>query len=288
MEKKSMQGESAEDARRRYWTQSLDEAFAFMQAIKSYSVEECGEPLADLRRVSAAAGVEVVFCESPHVLGLTRLHYLREGLIVSFVATAREMNDHGWVMRVEDGYRTREMQRGNALREDVFDVVLRKVVWECGGEVPPVDLLSRRLAALIANCPKVGTHMSGTAIDISVLDRDTGVELDRGGRYLELSELTPMASPFISPTARENRAAITTLMARHGFVAYPWEFWHYSQADAYAEYLRHTGKPARYGAVDADLPGGKVTPIQRPNRLLNTPATFHKKMVAALERHERA
>lgn len=190
-------------------------------------------------------------------------------------------------MRIEDGYRTREMQRGNALREDVFDVVLRKVVWECGGEVPPVDLLSRRLAALIANCPKVGTHMSGSAIDISVLDRDTGVELDRGGPYLELSELTPMDSPFVSPTARKNRAAITALMARHGFVAYPWEFWHYSQGDAYSEHLRHTGMPARYGAVDVHFPKGTVTPIPRPNRLLNTRATLHKRMVAALERHEK-
>ena len=48
---------------------------------------------------------------------------------------------------------------------------------------------------LVAQIPKTGTHMSESAIDISVLDRTTGAEVNRGKPYLELSELTPLNSP---------------------------------------------------------------------------------------------
>jgi D-alanyl-D-alanine dipeptidase len=151
-------------------------------------------------------------------------------------------------------------------------------VLECGGHKPPLDLLCRRLAALVANSPKVGTHLSGSAMDISVLRRDTGEELDRGGFYPEMSERTPMDSPFVSATARANRRATTDLMRRHGFVAYPWEFWHYNAGDAYAEVLNRTGKPARYGPVVADLAGGRVTPVARPDELLNPPTALRGQM----------
>ncbi|NCO35010.1 MAG: hypothetical protein AUJ92_18505 [Armatimonadetes bacterium CG2_30_59_28] len=273
-----------EKARRVYWTQQMDEAYAFMQAIRSYPVNECGEKCICMRDVAASEEIEVSFAEGPQVNGLPRLFYLREGLIGAFIAAAWEMNEYGWIMRIEDAFRTREMQRGNTLSERVFDVVLRKCVWECGDRIPSADLLFRRLSALIANCPKVGTHMSGTAMDISVLDRDTGGEIDRGGPYLELSELTPMHSPFVSAAAHVNRRAIGDLMARHGFLAYPWEFWHYNQGDAYAEYLQQTGNTARYGAVNLDEEDGAVDPIRRPTRLLNTRETIERALRAAIER----
>jgi hypothetical protein len=148
--------------------------------------------------------------------------------------------------------------------------------------MPPLGLLSRRLAALVACAPKVGTHMSGTAMDISVLDRDTGNEIDRGAPYVELSELTPMDSPFIPETAQRNRREITALMRRHGFVAYPWEFWHYSAGDVYAEYLNGTGKPARYGPVHVNLNDWSITPMANPEEKLNTDEEFRQLMCQAL------
>jgi len=62
-----------------------------------------------------------------------------------------------------------------------------------------------------------------------------------------MSERTPMASPFVAEDARQNRREITALLGRHGFVAYPWEFWHYNDGDAYAELLNHTAGPRVMG-----------------------------------------
>ena len=273
-----------DDERRAYWAAKMEEAFAFMGHIRHYPVAECGEPVLPLVDAVAGAGVEVAFSERPHVQGLPRLYLLRAGLIDDFIDCAREMNERGWVLKVEDAFRTLAMQKHLARAPYTFDVVLERLLWECNGAHPPVDLVMRRVGALVAAAPKVGTHMSGSAIDISVLDRANGEEIDRGRPYLEMSELTPMDSPFISAVARANRAAITALMGRHGFVTYPWEFWHYNQGDAYDHFLNQTGQAARYGAVHVNLADGRVQTIEEPLTPLNSHAEIEGEMRAAMQR----
>lgn len=279
-----MTNQTDNDARRSYWTAKMDEAFAFMGQIRQYPVNECGEPVVSLVDAVAGAGLEVAFSERPHVQGLPRLYFLRAGLIDSFVACARQMNERGWILKVEDAFRTVTMQKFLARAPHTFDYIVERVFWECNGAQPAVELLARRVAALVAAAPKVGTHMSGSAIDISVLDRATGQEIDRGRPYLEMSELTPMDSPFISAEAAANRAEITALMGRHGFVTYPWEFWHYNQGDAYDQYLNQTGKAAQYGAVHISLSDGSVQPIEDPLAPLNSSEEMESEMRQALER----
>jgi D-alanyl-D-alanine dipeptidase len=267
-----------EAARRRFWTEQMEAAYLFMLSVQAHPVEECGEPLAPLRDAADSAGVRVSFAAEPHVLGLPRLFFLREGLIAGFLEATREMNRRGWLMKVEDAFRTRLMQKHNALRPEVFPAVLRKAAWELGGAAPGVDLMRRRLAAVIAMSPRVGTHMCGSAIDISVLSLEDGREVDRGARYLEISELTPMESPFPGPEARANRREITALMARHGFVTYPFEFWHYNAGDAYQEHLAGSSRPGRYGPVDLDTATGRVTPIEDAARPLNSPEEIEERI----------
>jgi D-alanyl-D-alanine dipeptidase len=244
-----------------YWRHTMDQGRRFIDRMMEYPVRESGEPLASIEEAARNAGVEMEFSTTPIVGTLPRIFELRVGLIDPLMAAAREMNARGWVLRLEDGFRTAEMQRTVARQPSIFDLILRTVAWESGDEEPEVELLLRRFTTLCASAPKVAGHMSGCAIDISVFDLDTGGEVWRGGPYLEMSELTPMASPFVRPQALRNRAMITGVMERHGFVAYPYEFWHYSQGDAFAEYLGSTGQPARYAAVNRDPRTGAVEPI---------------------------
>lgn len=195
------------------------------------------------------------------------------------------MNELGWVLRVEDGYRTREIQKYLGLTPKVFDAVLQRVMWELGGKVPSPEFMFRRCSALVATVPKFATHMSGSAIDISVMSRhDPALEVDRGGPYIELSELTPMNSPFVSALGLRHRKKITALMRDYGFVEYPWEFWHYSSGDAYDQFLRKTGKPAIYGAVDWDPVKNVVTPMADATTPLNSEEEIRTEIEAALQR----
>ena len=256
--------------RRAYWQEQMDAAYELMQQFQRYPVAECGEPLVSLREAAAGAGVEMFFSSTKFMGKSPRLFVLREGLVDSVLAIARDMNQRGWVLKIEDGYRTRAMQKDAGRSPKNFDLVLRRILWETGGQTPTPAFMLRRITAVIATMPKIGTHMSGSALDISVVRARAGKDVDRGGPYLEISELTPMASPFVSAHARRNRAAITSLMQRHGFIAYPYEFWHYSQGDVYAEYLPQTGKTGRYGAVDWDPQTGKTIPLTHPEELLNS------------------
>jgi len=298
-------------ARRAYWTVELEAAWHFMfEQVLPYPVAECGEPMVSLQQAAAQADVVVQFSARPHALGLPRLYYLRDGQIPGFIGAAAEMNDRGWVMRVEDGYRTPQMQKHLGLMPGVFDAVLRRVMWELGGEPsapppggglaparrdgaqrlgcamrPTPEFMFRRCSTLVASVPKFGTHMSGSAIDISVMHLDDPTrEVDRGAPYLEMSALTPMGSPFVSDEARRNRRDITALMRRHGFVDYPWEFWHYSSGDAYEQVLAKTGRPAIYGAVQCDLQSLQVAPLALPEQPLNSFDEIRIEIDAALAR----
>lgn len=249
-----------EDARRRYWARTMDEAYEFMAQALAYPVAECHEPVASLTDAAASAGIRIEFSDKPHAAGAPRLFYLREGLIPLLLAAASELNESGWVMRVEDALRSAVMQKALASSDGVFDRLLERVQWECDGEEPPPELVLRRLSALAATTAKTGTHLAGSAVDISVLAL-TGEEIDRDGSYIEMSERTPMASPYAHHLAHTHRQAISAVLLRHGFVAYPYEFWHYSQGDVYDAAVNRTGAPARYGPVDVTLPDGGVTPL---------------------------
>lgn len=273
------------EERRRFWCEQMDAAFQFMETMREYPVHESWEPFAPIRE--ALDGLEVLYSDTKINGTFPRVFYLREELVVSLRQVAKAMNERGWILKVEDAYRSPEMQRAQSHNPSHFDRVLEKVRWELGGALPTPELMFKRLSAIIATRCSVGTHVSGSAIDISVFDRDTGRELERGGKYVEISERTPMKSPFITEEERRNRYAIEQLMLAHGWHAYPYEFWHFSQGDCYAEWLARSGKPGRYGPVYWN--GREIAPMDagEADQLLEPLAFYDREIQAALERVRR-
>jgi D-alanyl-D-alanine dipeptidase len=269
-------------AARAYWMQQAEEAFDFMTKMRTYPIAECGERMASL--VEAAEGLKVRF--STGLLGgkFPHVFFIREGLVKSFRDVCRKMNDRGWILYVEDGYRSPEMQRGLSDSTVFFDRVLKQVMWELNGAVPDPAFMFRRLSVMIATRSRVGTHVAGTAIDIAVIDEATGKEVDRGAVFPEISERTPMASPFVSPEARRNRDEIERIFKSCGWIAYPWEFWHFNAGDCFAEYLTHSGKPGRYGPIRFE--NGRIQPIgqQEADTPLQPLEFYERQIQAALQR----
>lgn len=274
-------------ARRRYWAEQMDAADAFMRAIALQPVAESLEPVTALPDAARAAGVELDFSSRPHAHGGARAYVLRPSLVDDLLHVAVALATDGWRLRIEDGYRTAAMQRGLALMDAVFDRVVERTVWELDGAEPPTELLTRRLGAIVAASPKVATHMSASAVDVSVVDCRTGLDGDRGGPYLEVSERTPMTSPFVTAEQARLRELVTERMAERGFTAYPFEFWHFNRGDAYDAHLRGDTAPSGFGAVGVDLTTGAVTPLADPAAALAEPATVQRLLAEALERRER-
>lgn len=273
-----------ETARRAYWTEQMEQGYAMVEKLIAFPVNECGERFASLPDAAASAGVEMRFSTSKIAGELDRVYSMRESLTHDVVAIGRAMNERGWILQIEDCFRTLEMQRQLVRKPSVFDTILKKCIWELGGEIPTPELMFRRSIVLTANMPKIGAHMSGSAIDISVWRRDDGSEVWRGYPYLEMSECTPMRSPFVAPGVLETRLAITGLMEKHGFLHFPFEFWHYDKDDAAMHIVTGNSTPCRFGAVDWDPRTNKVTPVENPTALLNPLPVIEQEIAAALER----
>lgn len=279
-----MNVDATENARRTYWAEQMQRGYELVQQVIAFPVTECGEPFASIPDAAESAGIEMLFSNTKIAGELERVYFMRESLVDKVVQVGREMNARGWILKIEDGFRSLEMQGQLVRKPELFDAILRKCIWECGGQLPPTELVFRRALVLIANIPKVGTHMSGSAIDVSVFRRDDGQEVWRGNPYLEMSERTPMRSPWVEPEFVENRLAITAMLEARGFVHFPYEFWHYNQGDAIGNILSGQTTPARFGAVDWDRQTNRVTPCGDPLSPLNPLPVIEREIAAAMQR----
>jgi D-alanyl-D-alanine dipeptidase len=273
-----------EAARRAYWADQMEQGYAIVQKLIEFPVNECGERFASILDAAAAANVEMLFSTSKIAGDLDRVYFLRESLVRDVITIGREMNERGWILKIEDGFRSLDMQRQLVRKPSVFDTVLKKCIWELGGEIPSTEMMFRRAIVLTANMPKIGAHMSGSAIDISVFRRDDGTEAWRGYPYLEMSECTPMRSPFVSPEHVATRLEIAGMMEKHGFIHFPFEFWHFDKDDAGMHILTGNPAPCRFGPVNWDPRTNEVTPVSDPFTLLNPLPVIEKEIAAALER----
>ena len=247
----------------------MEAAHAFMQRLLEYPLQECGEPLCCLREPAREAQVKMVFAPGRKLGMFDRVFHVRRSLVEKLLRVAEAFGKRGYVLRIEDAYRTPETQRRGACSEYVIRSVLERVVWELDGAAPTAELVFRRLAVWTATTLKFANHTSGSAVDITVLHRD-GSAVDLGGTYPQLSHLTPMASPFVSSQVRRNREVVCELFAEEGFVPYPFEFWHFSCGDADCEMIADSGNPGRFGPVDWSEGDGPPTPAENILRPLVT------------------
>jgi D-alanyl-D-alanine dipeptidase len=273
-----------EAARVAFWTEYMERSYALAEAIMRHPLAESHERLASIRDALEDAHLDVLFSTTKLAGQFERLFFIRESLIPDLVAIARAMNERGWILKIEDGYRTSEMQTALGRAPAIFDRIVQACVRECGGRRPPVELVFRRAMCLVANVPMTGTHLAAAAVDISVFRRKDGTEVWRGKPYLEMSEYTPMDSPFVTAEERQNRLEITRVMEQYGFLHYPGEFWHYNKGDSLYQILAKSGQPGKYGPVHWDPATNEVTPFEDPFALLTPYEVLDPLIGQALQR----
>jgi D-alanyl-D-alanine dipeptidase len=273
-----------EAARIAFWIDYMDRSYALQQEMIRHPLAECGERYGSIPDAMRAAHAEVLFSTTKLAGQFERLFFIRESLLPDLVAIARDMNERGWILKIEDGYRTRQMQTALGRAPAIFDRIVQACIRECSGKRPPVELVYRRAMCLVDNVPLTGTHLAGAAVDISVYRRDDGTEVWRGKPYLEMSEYTPMDSPFVTTEERQNRLEITRMMEKHGFLHYPGEFWHYNKGDSLYQIEAKTGQPGRYGPVHWDATTNEVTPFDDPLALLTPYDVLEQLIERAVQR----
>jgi zinc D-Ala-D-Ala dipeptidase len=71
-------------------------------------------------------------------------------------------------------------------------------------------------------------HSRGSTVDLTLIDRASGGELDMGGRFDFFDTLSWPSDPRPSPAQRANRALLAQVMAANGFRGLKEEWWHFT------------------------------------------------------------
>ncbi|MDD5727829.1 MAG: M15 family metallopeptidase [Victivallales bacterium] len=269
---------------RRYWTEQTRQAYDFLQGTLAWPVKECDERMVSLRQAVKSARLTVIFSTSKFAGKFEKIFFLREGLIAPFLDAAREINNRGWFIKVEDAYRSGSMQQYFGVQNFILDSVLKKIIWANDGKLPSPETVTHCLSAFAAACPGSSTHMSGGTLDISVCSAGSLCELDRGCKYQEISENIFLDPPYLSVKARKNRREIRNIMEKHGFANYAYGIWQFNSGNACAEKLFNSGKTARYGAINFNPANDSMTAIENPAAPLNQPAHVQEKIESVLKR----
>lgn len=75
-----------------------------------------------------------------------------------------------------------------------------------------------------------GRHTRGTAVDLTLVDRD-GKDLPMPTPFDDFTEKAHRGAAGIPAEAAHNAKLLETTMIKHGFVPYPFEWWHFDYRD---------------------------------------------------------
>ncbi|MGW7417225.1 M15 family metallopeptidase [Streptomyces sp. NPDC054863] len=206
--------------------------------IAAVPVEECGEPLVDVRKSGLRTGEEELDAEGAYA-------HLREG-VVQRLLHAQELLPDGLRLVIVEGYRPPELQREYF---EEYEAELRAL--NAGWSAAEV----RSAASRYVSPPEIAPHSAGGAVDLTLADAD-GRELDMGTPMNASPEESAGAcytdAPGIGAESRANRALLGAALTAAGLVNYPTEWWHWSYGDRY--WALGTGAGAAVYAAISTLP----------------------------------
>lgn len=127
--------------------------------------------------------------------------WLHEDVAHALVNVQRDLQKEGLGLKVFDGYRPYHVQ------QRMWDMI--------------------RDERYVSNPAKnAGRHTRGTAVDVTLVDL-RGRELPMPTAFDDFTERAHRNASGTSPRARANSQKLERVMVRHGFIAYPYEWWHF-------------------------------------------------------------
>ena len=142
---------------------------------------------------------------------------------LALARAAAAARDQGLALRIFDAYRP-QAAADHFVRwaEDAADQKNKALFY------PDVD--KSRLFALNFIAAKSG-HSRGSTVDLTLVNRMTGAELDMGSPFDFFGEISRHGTPCITNEQAANRNLLKSIMENAGFRPYPEEWWHYTLAD---------------------------------------------------------
>ncbi len=197
--------------------------------LDSVSIQECGEPLVDLR----VACPDIVFASD-------ELYLLRAGAAQRLTLAQERLNaaTPGCRIRVGDAFRSSEKQ-ARFYRIACMAVRVLRPYWS---RSLIREAAARFVASPFANTP--APHLTGGAVDVRIVNAERN-PIWMGPRHVGFQRFD---CPELDAGARSNRDLLRIAMESGGFSNYPEEWWHWSYGDS-GWALRTGAECAIYGAA---------------------------------------
>jgi D-alanyl-D-alanine dipeptidase len=144
---------------------------------------------------------KIVYPENPRAL-------LRRPVAEALAKAQAEFRKKGLSLKIWDAYRPFSIQ---------------EVFWKV---MPDARYVAEPVRGENGELVKGSVHSRGAAVDVTLLD-ENGTELEMPTLFDDFSERAHRTSSDASATALANRAYLEEVMARHGFVGLPTEWWHF-------------------------------------------------------------
>ena len=135
--------------------------------------------------------------------------FLQRPAAAALVRAQRALQARGYGLVLFDGYRPWSVT---------------KIFWDSATP-------AQRKIGFVANPQKGSRHNRGCAVDVSLFDLKTGLEVEMSSGY---DEFTERAFPNYSGGTAQSRAArdlLRAVMEAEGFTVYPAEWWHFDYQD---------------------------------------------------------
>jgi len=139
----------------------------------------------------------------------------------------KKVSDHvmekGYVLKIWDTYRPQgavdHLVRWAA---DLEDDKMKKIFYPdlCKSRLIPEGLIFERSG-----------HSRGSTVDLTLVDRLTGQEVDMGSSFDFFGEVSSHSTDLVTKEQADNRLILKDAMVEAGFVVYDPEWWHYTLAN---------------------------------------------------------
>lgn len=170
--------------------------------------------------------LDVRYFSNDNFMGVTVDGYKKAVVLVSQeAATAlsevqEKLTEQGLGLKIFDAYRPQKaVDHFVRWAEDPADILTKQKYYP---NVP-----KDRLFELGYIARKSG-HTRGSTLDLTIVDLETGAELDMGSPWDFFGDISHHDSPLVDEEARLNRDLLRGLMMEHGFRPAVTEWWHYT------------------------------------------------------------
>ncbi len=145
---------------------------------------------------------------------------LTDEALDALVNVADDLEEQGYGMIVFDGYRPQKaVDHFVRWAQDPADTLTKHKYYP---DVDKADLFDLGYIA------EQSSHTRGSTVDLTLTYLDTGEEVDMGSGFDFFGPISHHGTDLINEEQEANRNILKETMQRHGYLMYPYEWWHYT------------------------------------------------------------